>query len=285
MSPKGLVRSDHVTNSRQDSVGHGTGGGAPSFGLWADPVLSLALLALWIALALVFNGEPEIDQRDLVACSLPCSPARKGRRRAPAAFSRRPPTLRWQALRNFFHYLPVVVAIVVAAILARDLAAGRRLADGRVRFTDDGARGLSRRPGPRRERLPQGILGPAAAGLDRPVRRPAAVRAGRRNGPTPVPPTAPSCRARRRRSSGWSASFRYGRGVSAAGRRWQSRRSALLHRRPEGGVRRPLPLRRRARRAFDADRVRRAGGAGRSASLQAARAAVKARACGRSPSC
>jgi membrane-associated phospholipid phosphatase len=38
-------------------------------------------------------------------------------------------------IRSFFHYLPVVVALVVLAILARDLAAGRRFADGRVRFT------------------------------------------------------------------------------------------------------------------------------------------------------
>ena len=35
---------------------------ATVFGLWADPVLVLALSAAWVALAIVFNGEPEIDR-------------------------------------------------------------------------------------------------------------------------------------------------------------------------------------------------------------------------------
>jgi membrane-associated phospholipid phosphatase len=118
-----------VTNSGENSAGN-----APLFGLWADPVLLLALLALWIALALVFNGEPEIDRwiSSMFFAAQPCAQGSQSIACGsfPAAAN---PSL--QAIRSFFHYLPVVVAIVVVAILARDLAAGRRAADGRVRFT------------------------------------------------------------------------------------------------------------------------------------------------------
>ena len=189
----------------------------PLFGLWADPVLSLALLALWIALALVFNGEPEIDQwvsslffaaqpcaqgSQALACgSFPAAAKRRWRRSAllPLSAGRRRRRRRGDA-----------------GARSRRRPASRR----RTRSSPHGRdRRLDRRPRPDRERLPQGILGPAAAGLDRPVRRRAAIRAGRRNGRTPVPSTAPSCRARHRRSSGSSASSRYGRNGCAARRR------------------------------------------------------------------
>jgi lipid A 4'-phosphatase len=120
-------------NSRQDSVGCDAGGAA-SFGLWADPVLLLALTALWIALALVFNGEPEIDQAtsSMFFAVQPCAQGSQANACGvfPAAAS-----ASLQAIRNFFHYLPAAVAVVVVAILARDLGAGRGFGDGRVRFT------------------------------------------------------------------------------------------------------------------------------------------------------
>jgi lipid A 4'-phosphatase len=122
-----------MMNSRQDSIGCGAGN-TSLFGLWADPVLLLALMALWIALALVFNGEPEIDQAISSMFFAVQACAQGSQASACGAFPAAANAL-LGALRNFFHYLPVVVAIVVVAILARDLAAGRRFADGRVRFT------------------------------------------------------------------------------------------------------------------------------------------------------
>jgi lipid A 4'-phosphatase len=122
-----------VTNSRQDSIDCGASG-TPLFGLWADPVLLLALMALWIALALVFNGEPEID-RAISSMFFAVQPCAQGSQASACGIFPASASASLQAVRNFFHYLPVVVAIVVVAILSRDLAAGRRAADARVRFT------------------------------------------------------------------------------------------------------------------------------------------------------
>ena len=107
--------------------------GTPAFGLWADPVLLLALLALWIALALVFNGEPGIDQRvsALFFAALPCP---QGSSALACGIFPAAAEPFWQALRNFLHYLPATVAVVVAASLASELAAGRGLGDAHLRF-------------------------------------------------------------------------------------------------------------------------------------------------------
>ena len=123
---------DHVTSQGGD-VGQDANGASP-FGLWADPVLVLALLALWVALALVFNGEPEIDQwvSSLFFAAQPCA---QGSQAIACGSFPAAANVVLATIRNFFHYLPVVVAIVVLAMLARDLAAGRRFANGRVRFT------------------------------------------------------------------------------------------------------------------------------------------------------
>ena len=105
----------------------------PVYGLWADPVLSLALLALWIALALVFNGEPWID-RQVSALFFAVLPCPQGSSALACGFFPASAEPFWQAIRNFLHYLPATVAVVVAASLARDLAAGRRLGDAHLRF-------------------------------------------------------------------------------------------------------------------------------------------------------
>jgi len=104
------------------------------FGLWADPVLLLALMALWIALALVFNGEPEIDQA-ISSMFFAAQACAQGSQASACGVFPAAANAWLGAIRSFFHYLPVVVAIVVMAILARDLAAGRRFGDARVRFT------------------------------------------------------------------------------------------------------------------------------------------------------
>jgi lipid A 4'-phosphatase len=134
-----------LTNRRQNSTGHGANA-APLFGLWADPVLLLALAALWIALALVFNGEPEIDQR-ISSMFFAVQPCARGSQASACGNFPAAANAMLRAVRNFFHYLPVVVAIVVAAILARDVAAGRGFGDGRVRYTGTALAALLIGPG------------------------------------------------------------------------------------------------------------------------------------------
>jgi membrane-associated phospholipid phosphatase len=106
---------------------------ASAFGLWADPVLSLALAALWIALAIVFNGEPGIDRAVSAAFFRPGPCAQAG---AEAVCGTFPATASafLQALRDFLQYLPAVAAVVVAAGLANEVAARRGFASPRVRF-------------------------------------------------------------------------------------------------------------------------------------------------------
>jgi hypothetical protein len=121
-----------VTGQEQANAGRWTRA-ETAFGLWADPVLLLALMALWIALAIVFNGESAIDQR--VSAMFFRAEACAGGAAAtvcgvfPAAHS-----VFWGALRNLFHYLPMAAAIAVAAVLASELAAGRGWSWPRVRY-------------------------------------------------------------------------------------------------------------------------------------------------------
>jgi lipid A 4'-phosphatase len=127
-----LRSADSVTGQGQASAGHKTRADT-AFGRWADPVLLLALVALWIALAIVFNGEPAIDQQVSAAFFRAETCARGAAATVcgvfPAAHS-----LFWGALRNLFHYLPMAAAIVVAAVLASQLAAGRGLSWPRTRY-------------------------------------------------------------------------------------------------------------------------------------------------------
>ena len=132
-----------MTNGRQNSSRARTPGQRRRSACGPTPSCLLALLALWIALALVFNGEPEIDQRvsSLFFAVQPC--AQGSQASACGIFPAAANAVAGRALRNFFHYLPIVVAVVVAAILARDLAAGRGFGDARVRFTATALAGLS----------------------------------------------------------------------------------------------------------------------------------------------
>ena len=122
--------ADRMTNDGNNDTG--ANAPMPVHGLWADPVLSLALLAVWIALALVFNGEPWIDRHvsALFFAVLPCPQGSS----AVCGFFPASVEPFWQGIRDFLHYLPATVAVVLAASLARDLAAGRRLGDAHLRF-------------------------------------------------------------------------------------------------------------------------------------------------------
>ena len=67
----------------------------------------------------MFNGEPEIDQwvSSMFFAAQPCA---QGSQASACGIFPAAGNGSLQAIRNFLHYLPVVVAIVVAAILARD---------------------------------------------------------------------------------------------------------------------------------------------------------------------
>ena len=109
---------------------------------------SLALLALWIALAIVFNGEPEIDRAvsSVFFAAEPCAARLDGN--SPAASFRQRANAFLGALRNVLHYLPIVAAVVVVASLASELAAGRGLAYPRTPLCRHGAcRACSSVPG------------------------------------------------------------------------------------------------------------------------------------------
>lgn len=102
------------------------GGDAAAFGRWSDPVLLLGLMAVWLAIAIVFNGEPEIDVGvsrwffSPEACAdgvakLLCG----GFPLSASGF--------WSVLREILQYLPIVFAVAIAVLLVRDLMAGRGL--------------------------------------------------------------------------------------------------------------------------------------------------------------
>ena len=205
------------TTSRQNAR-------TPAYGLWADPVLSLALLALWIALALVFNGEPWIDQRvsALFFAALPCP---QGSSAIACGFFPASAEPFWQAIRNFLHYLPATARRRgggKSGTRSRSGAPPRRRAPA---LQGHRRPRLSCRAGPCRECLPQAVLGSAAPGFDRSVRRRSALRAGRRLvRRLPVQLLLRLGRGRLGRS-GCSALFRYGRRPAAARQPSQLRQS------------------------------------------------------------
>lgn len=133
-----------VTHSTHASAGHEPP--ATSFGLWADPVLVLGLCALWVALAIVFNGEPEIDRAVsswyYAAAECPPGASTPACGAFPAAAS-----AFWGVLRTLFHYLPIAAALVVAAVLAREIAAGRGFEFARTRFAATALAALALGPG------------------------------------------------------------------------------------------------------------------------------------------
>jgi len=134
-----------MTNRTDKNAGPGPQAGSV-FGLWADPVLVLALLALWVALAIVFNGEPEID-RSVSSWFFAAAACADGSAHAacgafPAAVS---PF--WGLLRQVLHYLPMTAAVVVVAALAREFADGRGLDHSRTRFAATALAAFAMGPG------------------------------------------------------------------------------------------------------------------------------------------
>lgn len=104
-----------------------------AFGVWADPVFGLALLGLWFALAIVFNGEPQIDRAvsSFFFAAVPCAEGS-----GLAVCGNFPATAGefLATVRQSLHYLPMVAAIVILAALLKELFDKRGFTNGRARF-------------------------------------------------------------------------------------------------------------------------------------------------------
>jgi lipid A 4'-phosphatase len=117
---------------RPRNMATGIAGPSVEFGPWANPVLALSLIAVWILFVVLFNGEPGVDKAvsafffTAKPCVANATTLVCGRFTAPSDWG-------LPELRQAFQILPAAVAIVVAAILVRDLSAGLRWKDARVR--------------------------------------------------------------------------------------------------------------------------------------------------------
>jgi lipid A 4'-phosphatase len=109
-------------------------GTAPyGLGMWSQPACLCGLLTLWLALAILFKGTPEIDKaistvffaaRD---CTAPVLDKTCGKFPLEAMPF-------FKTLRFIFQYIPIVGVAVIAGILWRDGAAGLRWPHERVRI-------------------------------------------------------------------------------------------------------------------------------------------------------
>lgn len=117
--------------TRSKAVSAGTG--QPAFGLWADPVVTLALLALWTALAIVFNGEPEIDRAVSAAffSRTACPEGTTGIVCGSFPLAANP---FWSGARQAMHYLPISIALALLAASLRSVFSGPGLSRQQVRF-------------------------------------------------------------------------------------------------------------------------------------------------------
>ena len=152
-SPDGALRAGGASNGPANPV---TGPGkthvgqearaASAFGLWADPVLLLALLALWTALAIIFNREPEID-RAVSSFFFAAEPCATGSPQLACGTFAAGANAFLGTLRSVLQYLPMVAVVVVIAGLASELAAGRGLEFARTRYAATALAALALGPG------------------------------------------------------------------------------------------------------------------------------------------
>lgn len=138
-------QTEFVTRLEQADTGKRDEGQC-AFGVWADPVLLLALSGLWIALAIVFNGEPEID-RQVSEAFFRAQACTDGTARAVCGIFPAGADAALRSIRQVFHYLPIAAAVVVAAGLAKELASGRALSDPRPRVAATALAALVLGPG------------------------------------------------------------------------------------------------------------------------------------------
>ena len=98
------------------------------FGAWSNPLLAAAVISLWFALAVVFNGNPGWD---LAVSGFFFDPALCDAT-AGASTCAGFPMANWplaRTLRELLHKAPTVIGIVLAGVLVADLLRGRRWSD------------------------------------------------------------------------------------------------------------------------------------------------------------
>ncbi len=132
-----------VTGQDQ-TVERQAGGQAKAFGLWADPVLLLGLIALWMTLAIVFNSEPEID-RSVSTFFFSAAACPQGSPQLACGTFALSANGFLGALRNALHYLPMVTVFVILATLASQLVARR--SPGQLRYALTALAALALGPG------------------------------------------------------------------------------------------------------------------------------------------
>lgn len=130
----------------QPEVGQGSDPGRSAFGLWASPATALALLGLWISLAILFNSAPQIDKAVSTAFfTFRDCPPDTGQIACGEFLAMSNAFLR--ELRSFLHVLPVAVAAVVVVWLLREIVAGRRFDHPRTRVAATALATLAVGPG------------------------------------------------------------------------------------------------------------------------------------------
>lgn len=116
------------------------------FGLWADPVVLLGLVALWFALAVTFNGEPWLDQAVTAYFFTVTACAEGATRPVCGAFGAAGNTL-LVAIRQTVHYVPMAVAAALVAMVARAVISGPRPLPGRALYASAALLTLALGPG------------------------------------------------------------------------------------------------------------------------------------------
>jgi lipid A 4'-phosphatase len=104
------------------------------FGWAGHPVFAAAFLAGWIALALVFHGEPQWDRA--VASWFFDENACAAAQRAQGQYCIGFPlsvTDTLGAIREILHPAPVILGIILAIIMVAEIVRGKRWSDGRIR--------------------------------------------------------------------------------------------------------------------------------------------------------
>jgi lipid A 4'-phosphatase len=104
------------------------------FGTWSQPACVVGLAILWVSLAILFNGAPEIDKAVSSYFFTPTECANALTTRICGDFpASSVPFLK--TLRRVFYALPMVGASVVVTIALRDLASGLRWSHERIRIS------------------------------------------------------------------------------------------------------------------------------------------------------